>query len=740
MTDFISDFINKAVKAGITPKDTKDIIETDGFKRISCVTDKRGKKSISYWLKIEHDFSYGYIHDFKHGVEIKYFSHNKDVSKSDLTRIKKMMAIRKAEEKARMLERHQKIAVRANLIWSQSSKVGKHQYLDKKAVSLSPARIKGNAIIVPMYDDPENMEMLVNWQRIMPDGDKRFPFGGLKKGAFCQLTPEINPNKKIVICEGFATGKTIKASGAENVVVAFDAGNMLHVAKKYRKVYKTTPIVIGADNDESGTGEKEALECQNKITNCSYVMPSALGCDFNDCPEEALNIFGGNIIPSQEEELNSNAQEPTLPVPTTHNYNLPTDYDWQDHLTLDKNKKMVSSSVNNAILYLDNHTHFRDIFAYNEFSHEEMVVKCPPWEDPYNFKVKPVDDLTITMCCATLEKHGISIGFDKCAKAISVSCWENRFHPARDYLETLEWDGVERLGTMFKKYFHVHMESDPYLKMIGRKWFTAMVKRLFEPACKFDHVLVLESQKQGVFKSTSLKVLTTFNGETFCTDSVSVADHSNKDAIQKMQGNIILELAELTGFNSQDDNAIKNWITQQEDIARLAYGRKLSKFKRQFVFVATTNDYDYLKDPTGNRRYWPVTVGGFIDIDGLKEVREQLWAEAVWLYKKGYYIGVTNGDNELCEIERSKRLVSDAWDYNVMYAVRQLNKKEFTIDMIMEEMNLKMWEKNDKSKRRIAKILRMNGWDNRPKWDKKNKKAIRLWGHYVDEFEVGLVK
>ena len=174
------------------------------------------------------------------------------------------------------------------------------------------------------------------------------------------------------------------------------------------------------------------------------------------------------------------------------------------------------------------------------------------------------------------------------------------------------------------------------MAFIGKKWLTAAVRRAFKPGCKFDHVLVMEG-KQGKGKSTALKVLATFGHdveESYFTDAIMIADIQTKDTIQKIQGSIIVELAELAGFNKKDDEEIKRWITLQHDDVRLPYARTTTRFNRQCVLSATTNSYDYLKDAIGNRRYWPVKTEN-IDLEALRADKTQLWAEAVYNFKPG---------------------------------------------------------------------------------------------------------
>jgi len=723
--DFVGKFITAMVNGGIIPKSTFDIVPSDRFRRIACEADRHGKKSISYWLKIETDFSYGYAKDFKSGAEISFNSATNDqnMTRADVSRIKAILRARQAEQDIRIAERHEKIAHRAKYKWSISKQGGSTPYLEKKGFkALHGARIYGDGnLFIPLYEmQKDGGHDLVSWQIIRRDGKKDFPFGGKKHGCY-HILGQINPTEPIIVCEGWATGVSIKEATNMAVVVAMDAGNLLPVSKAFRAYYKATPIIIAADNDESGTGQKYANKCQKSVTNISVVMPPMAGHDFNDLkPDDIKKAFGIEAEGGGNQSLDSDSQS-QAPA------NVPTIPEWESNLILDGKGRLVSSSLQNAILYMLYHRDFLGCFAYDEFKQDVVLLKCPPWEDDTRFKVENISDIHITQAAATLERYGLSCAIDKTAKAIDVVAHENKFHSAKEYFSKLEWDGKERLKTLAQDLFDCCEESEGYLSFVFKKWFTAAVKRVMEPGCKFDHVLILESQRQGTYKSDFLKTIATFNGERYHTDSISLNDISNKDTILKMQGNLIIELAELSGFSKKDDNAIKNWITQTRDEVRIPFARKTVVYPRQFVFAATTNNYEYLKDPTGNRRYWPVTVERAIDIETLEDIKGQLWAEAVSHYKSGLYIGPTVDENNLAEKERQKRLQSDAWEDVVLSKIKELNMSEFRTSDVIDRMGFKIKEKDENTVRRVNGILKQNGYKNEPIWDHNLKKSVRVW-------------
>lgn len=720
--DFVSKFLTAMVNSGIVPKNSKEITTTDTFRRLQSSADKAGKRSISYWLKTELDFAYGYARDFKTGAELRFNSAKDDqnMTRADMTRIKAMMKARQAEQDARIAERHAKIADRAKVKWAQCGKSGSTPYLDAKGIpALLSCGIYGtDQLFVPIYEPQKSGGLdLVSWQIIYADGTKHFPFGGKKTGCY-HIIGQIDPTKTIIICEGYATGASIHIALGYGVVVAFDAGNLLPVAKAIRKQYNA-PIIIAADNDESQTGQKAAFKAQKSVSDTSIIIPDTIGADFNDLSPEAIKMAFGVGGDSGEDAPRVSQSLETAPA-------IHSEHDWMASIISDDKGRVVATSLQNAIMYLIYHQDFKGVFAYDEFRQGIVMTRCPPWEYPETFKAGNLTDIAVTQAAATLERYGITSTIDKTAKAIQVAASENKFHSAREYLAKLEWDGVSRLEG-FLQGIGCTEESPEYLAFIFKKWMTASVKRIFEPACKFDHVLILESQQQGLYKSAMLKELVTFEGETYHTDAISIADIKSQYTPLKMQGVMVVELAELSGFSKQDDESIKNWITQQIDEVRLPYDRSISKFPRQFVFAATTNNYNYLKDPSGNRRFWPVTIMREIDIEEIRTIKNQIWAEAVHWYKQKLYIGPTPEENELAEIERNKRLSSDAWEDIVMRIVQSLDVDEFKIPDILEKMDLRMTEKNDLSVKRISGILRMNGFDNSSRWDKRISKTVRYW-------------
>lgn len=247
------------------------------------------------------------------------------------------------------------------------------------------------------------------------------------------------------------------------------------------------------------------------------------------------------------------------------------------------------------------------------------------WSDDRDFAIR-----SILEAPETQGGYGIKISDRDLKAAVSLAANDHAFHPVREYLTKTAWDGVARVDTLFIKY--LASTDDTYHREVARMMLTAAVTRIFEPGHKFDFATILEGL-QGKRKSTFISVL----GRRWSAE-LDGDFHDPKQMIELMQGAWILELPELTGFQRSDIRAIKAFISRQKDRARLAYARRAGQFPRQCIFIGSTNDREYLKDDTGGRRFWPIECklqGDIeIDTDDLEANIDQIWAEAVTIYRQ----------------------------------------------------------------------------------------------------------
>lgn len=230
------------------------------------------------------------------------------------------------------------------------------------------------------------------------------------------------------------------------------------------------------------------------------------------------------------------------------------------------------------------------------------------------------------------------------------------FHPVIDYLNALKWDGVPRLDTWLTAYGGA--EDTELTRMMASKTLIAAVRRVLKPGIKFDTMLVLESAQQGVNKSTAIATLCP--GDWFSDDFPMHAD--SKQIIERTAGKWVIEASDLAGLRKSEVEHLKGMLSRQVDgPVRMAYARVPIERPRQFIIIGTTNNTAYLKDTTGNRRFWPVTVTSF-DIAKLKVDRDQLWAEAMTREAAGESITLSEAYWETAAQEQENRRILDPWE------------------------------------------------------------------------------
>jgi predicted P-loop ATPase len=305
------------------------------------------------------------------------------------------------------------------------------------------------------------------------------------------------------------------------------------------------------------------------------------------------------------------------------------DDEWMKKLKLDKNGVCLQT-ISNARLILDHDPRLAGKIAFNEFSHAITITEDLPWHTVIGENGDRWHDSDDAGLRLYLEQgYGIKQQ-QKIADALTVVSQRRKYHPVREYLESLEWDGVPRVETLLIDYLAA--EDSPYVRTVTRKTLAAAVARVMKPGVKWDYMLTMYG-RQGVGKSYFVKLL----AQGWYSDSVNT--FNGKEAYEQLQGAWILEVAELTATRKSETEATKHFISKSEDMFRVAYGKHVTRFPRQCIFIGTTNDAEFLKDRTGNRRFWPVTVGmgrapeNLFAVD--QETVNQIWAEAVEIWKAG---------------------------------------------------------------------------------------------------------
>jgi predicted P-loop ATPase len=301
-------------------------------------------------------------------------------------------------------------------------------------------------------------------------------------------------------------------------------------------------------------------------------------------------------------------------------------------------------------------------------------------------------------------------------QALDLVARERAFHPVRDWLRGLRWDGGKRLDTWLSYYLGA--DPTPYTAAIGRMFLVGMVARVVRPGCKADHMMVLEGP-QGTGKSTACAALA---GEWFGDNLPDVGASDPVRLSMYLRGKWLIEVSEMSAMGRAEAGKLKAFLTTAEERYVPKYGRQESVEPRQCVFVGTTNKSAYLRDETGNRRFWPVKVGR-IDIDALRRDRDQLFAEAVAAFDAGADWW-PDRDFEASRIapEQDARFEADAWEAAVLKHIRGRDRATIP-EIAREALCIETGRLGTADQRRIVAILESGGW--KPKRDKKGRYWVR---------------
>lgn len=328
------------------------------------------------------------------------------------------------------------------------------------------------------------------------------------------------------------------------------------------------------------------------------------------------------------------------------------DVNWQTKLELDKNGG-ISESLTNFVTILRYDQRLHEI-AYNEHSCGISIrdAELLPWD-----QLKPGwSDADLAALTAYLDRVYHIFSPSKLKNALLTITAERSFHPIKEYLEGLPaWDGKKRLETLLIDYLGA--EDNSYVRAVTRKTLVAAVARIYEPGIKFDTVLVL-SGPQGIGKSMFFAKL----GGIWFSDSLTISDMRDKTGAEKLQGFWIMEIGEMNGIKKVEVETVKSFASRQDDKFRVAYGTVVESHPRQCVICGTSNSQHFLRDVTGNRRFWPVQVTGECSLHPWnmdKPLLEQIWAEVLTLYNAGEELILKGNDAEMAAEKQQEALEND---------------------------------------------------------------------------------
>lgn len=331
-----------------------------------------------------------------------------------------------------------------------------------------------------------------------------------------------------------------------------------------------------------------------------------------------------------------------------------TDESWKE-LLVRKNGK-ISPIQKNFLLLLDNMNEFRGKIWFDDFEHRVKVTGRLPWDTYGGTEDRPLSSEDYSLINTFfVERFDFGLSRANLADSVVTVAKRHARHPVREYLDSLQWDGIARLDTLFIDFLSA--TDDDLTRVMTRKHLVAAVKRIYEPGCKYDNVIVFTGE-QGAGKSTMISIL----GGPWSKPMSSKFD--GRESIEQLSGAWLLESEELRGWKGAELESIKAFFSRQEDRMRPAYGMATNNYPRQCIFFATTNDSVFLNDPTGNRRFWPIAVrkgsAKFSPWDDFTtHYRDQVWAEALHYYR--------NGETTFLDPKQEERLIKGQHKFTDSY-------------------------------------------------------------------------
>ena len=353
--------------------------------------------------------------------------------------------------------------------------------------------------------------------------------------------------------------------------------------------------------------------------------------------------------------------------------------DWKAQLRITE-KGAIAQTIENAVIILQHDPQLAGRLALNEMDHSIVSLSSLPWRAGRGAgQWTDADDAALRYY---LERTYGLTGKDRIFDAVNVVALQNKFHPVREYLDGCVWDGVPRVETLLVDYLGA--EDTPYTRAVTRKALTAAAARIYDPGCKFDYMLTLRG-RQGIGKSALIARL----GGRWFSDSFTTLQ--GKDAYEQVLGVWIMEVGELAGMRRAEAETIKLYISKQVDRFRPAYGRRTQEFPRQCIFIGTTNEAQFLRDRTGNRRFWIVDTPNeprrSLWDELTPETVRRIWAEAAELYHGGETLYLPP------ELESVARRVQESFE--------EENPREGIVQEYLERLLPEVWDTMDLPARRL---------------------------------------
>lgn len=392
---------------------------------------------------------------------------------------------------------------------------------------------------------------------------------------------------------------------------------------------------------------------------------------------------------------------------------------WRANLLFNEEGKLKPRTNQNFKWMLRGHEDVRGVFAWNEMARDIFVVKRPPWSRKTgDWQQRKITDDDVINSVGFLECLHLSPKAGEALSAIALVSKDYAYHPVRHYLENLTWDGCPRIqGGLWEgaeiKPFTVEYFGAPngtggnIYAVFFMRWMVSAVARIFRPGCKADCMIVMEG-KQGIKKSSFVQTLATIDGVSYFTDSVH--DIENKDTALTLQGIWLAEIPELDAFRRKEADAIKAWLSRNQDRFRPPYAKMVQDFPRQSVIAGTMNPsgHGYLRDPTGARRFWPIPIMKNIEREEIIKYRDQIWAEAVHLYRRKIQWWLNDSEVLDAIAITDERYEEDPWQYYIDEIIS--GSSVVSVKDILKHLDIPKSQQNGLTVKRVAEYLRRKGF------------------------------
>ena len=417
-------------------------------------------------------------------------------------------------------------------------------------------------------------------------------------------------------------------------------------------------------------------------------------------PDDAKRVAAANL--GREPSYVPQPEDPATTAAAT------ADGAWQATVKRDKNEKLTKDPGNVAVM-LANLPDWKGCLCYNAFTDRTSWNKPAPLQRGCGLDApqagKELSDEDVTYVHHWFVKNfDVSFSTEAVLAGIKFAAKQQQIHPLQDYISSLRWDGVSRVDGWLHRYLGT--ADTEYERLVGRWWLISAIARALDPGCQVDHMLVLEGN-QGIRKSTTAIILGVHADWTL----TSAPDLNKRDeASGKIQGKWIVEFGELDSLKGAGVTRVKDFITQKQDTYRKPYDRFAVTRQRHCVFIGSTNEHEYLLDPTGARRFWPVRCT-VLRADELVRDRDQLWAEAAHMFHAGEdWWPTDDGHKATLASQADDRYVVDALEEKVLGWCELRGDGFTTFDVMSQCLGIETSRMDRGTETRVGAVLRRGGW------------------------------